>query len=76
MRFLGVNFWDLLIYLCSVYVFSGESGGVTLGALYTICRDKTSLIRQDIGIDENSRIFIVNTEGDTDPEGYWDSIWG
>jgi len=57
-------------------IVSGESGAVTLGALYTICTsEKMSNMRQQLELEENSRVMLVSTEGDTDPEGFFTSIW-
>merc|ERR1719154_660662 len=57
-------------------VESGESGAVTLGALFSICSSDNMLgLRQQLELDQNSRVLIISTEGDTDPEGFFDSIW-
>ena len=50
-------------------VISGESGAVSLGALSHICKNDLE-IREKLEINENSRILLVSTEGDTDPEGF------
>ncbi|MBR2540981.1 MAG: diaminopropionate ammonia-lyase [Mogibacterium sp.] len=49
-------------------IISGESGAVTFGALMDICKD--DIIRTEMGIDADSVILLISTEGDTDPEGY------
>lgn len=49
-------------------VVAGESGGVGLAALRRIAADP--VLRGKIGLDENSRVFLVNTEGATDPALY------
>ena len=49
-------------------VVSGESGAVTYGALTEIISD--ARMRAEMGIDGESIILLINTEGDTDPEGY------
>ena len=49
-------------------VISGESGAVTFGLLWEILRD--GALRREMKIDQESVILLVNTEGDTDPEGY------
>ena len=52
-------------------VISGESGAVTLGAVYHICTDdRLKHVRQQLEIDEKSRILLISTEGDTDPDGF------
>ena len=50
-------------------VISGESGAVSLGALSYVSKYDVE-IRKTLGIDENSRILLISTEGDTDPEGF------
>ena len=50
-------------------VISGESGAVTLGALNHICTTEPQ-IRDQLEITEDSRILLISTEGDTDPEGF------
>ena len=49
-------------------VISGESGAATYGAVLTILENEE--LRTLCGIDEDSIILLVNTEGDTDPENY------
>ena len=57
-------------------VVSGESGAVTLGALYSVCTsNKMTELREKLELNHDSRVLLVNTEGDTDPDGFFDSIW-
>ena len=49
-------------------VISGESGAVTYGLLQRILPD--SDLRQLFHITPSSVILLINTEGNTDPEGY------
>lgn len=49
-------------------VVAGESGGVGLAALLKVTSDP--LKRQKIGLAPNARIFLINTEGATDPRLY------
>jgi len=52
-------------------IISGESGAVTLGALEHICTDEAlAHVRRQLEINEESRILLISTEGDTDPDGY------
>ena len=37
--------------------------------------DRYQETRIRLGLDVDSRVLIVSTEGDTDPEGFYDSIW-
>ena len=56
----------------------GESGAVCLGALYTLMTntgEEAEKLRAALELDTGSRVLCVNTEGDTDPEGFWESIW-
>ncbi len=57
-------------------IISGESGAVTLGALFEIMTDKQNMkIRKDIGLNSDSRVLLFSTEGDTDPDLYRDIVW-
>ena len=49
-------------------VVSGESGAVTYGLLLEILQSDS--LRKQFRIQNDSVIFLINTEGDTDPEGY------
>ncbi|PWJ84506.1 diaminopropionate ammonia-lyase [Pseudaminobacter salicylatoxidans] len=49
-------------------VVAGESGGVGLAALIKVAKDEN--LRAAAGLTETSRIFLINTEGATDPALY------
>jgi diaminopropionate ammonia-lyase len=49
-------------------IVAGESGGVGLAALIQIAADTN--LRQRIGLAADARIFLINTEGATDPKLY------
>lgn len=49
-------------------VVAGESGGVGLAALIKVAKDEK--LRAAAGLTETSRIFLINTEGATDPALY------
>lgn len=49
-------------------IVAGESGGVGLAA-FLVASDDADM-RQSLGIDATSRIFVINTEGATDPAQY------
>jgi len=52
-------------------IISGESGAASMAALLTIINDESlSVARDSLGLDENTRLLILNTEGDTDPENF------
>jgi len=58
-------------------IVSGESGAVTLGALALLCSQPgLADMRDSLGLTLESRVMLVSTEGDTDPSGFMDSIWG
>lgn len=49
-------------------IISGESGAVPYGLLLHILKD--GKLRELMKIDEHSVVLLINSEGDTDPEGY------
>ena len=52
-------------------ITSGESGAVTAGLAALIAgKPEYRELRERMGIDENSVILCISTEGDTDPENY------
>ena len=52
-------------------VISGESGAATLGAAEAILTDEAlSEVRAAMGLTEDSVLFLISTEGETDPENY------
>jgi diaminopropionate ammonia-lyase len=58
-------------------VISGESGAVTLGALFEIMTARQNMkIRKDICLNSDSSVLLFSTEGDTDPDLYRDIVWG
>jgi len=58
-------------------VISGESGAVTVGALYSILTERKgcSELIEHLGLDRHSRILFVNSEGNTDPTHFRQIIW-
>ena len=57
-------------------IISGESGAVTTGLLREIMRnEKLSEVKEKLGFDENSRVLLISTEGDTDRENYRRIVW-
>ncbi len=57
-------------------VISGESGAVTTGLISAIMtRDDMKELREQLKLDENSRILLFSTEGDTDPDKYRQIVW-
>lgn len=57
-------------------IISGESGAVTLGLAASLMnhRELTS-IKEQLQLDEESKILCISTEGDTDREGYRKIVW-
>jgi diaminopropionate ammonia-lyase len=52
-------------------IVSGESGAVTAGLLSEIMRrEKHEALVGTIGLDSSSKVLLISTEGDTDPEHY------
>ncbi|MBO5573288.1 MAG: diaminopropionate ammonia-lyase [Clostridium sp.] len=59
-----------------VQVTSGESGAAPFGALATIMEfDEYKDLREQLGLDKDSRVLLFSTEGDTDPERWRNIIW-
>ncbi len=57
-------------------VVSGESGAATMGFVAEILRkERYRHIREELGLDENSRILCFSTEGDTDKANYRQIVW-
>ena len=57
-------------------MISGESGASGMGFLLELLtgRDLKKL-REQAGLNRDSRILLFSTEGDTDPENYKDIVW-
>ena len=52
-------------------IISGESGAVTTGLIYQLLSDeKFKFLAQTLKLSEKSKILLISTEGDTDPEMY------
>ena len=57
-------------------VISGESGAVGMGLLYEILRNDLYIgLKKELGLDQNSKILLLSTEGDTDPKNYLKIVW-
>lgn len=70
MRILGAPLAD------DPVVISGESGAVPLGALFTLCIEELAPdLKEALALDEESQIFMINTEGNTDPIDWRRIIW-
>ena len=53
-------------------VVAGESGGVGLAGLIQVASNPQ--LRQQIGLGRDARVFLINTEGATDPSRYEDLV--
>ncbi len=57
-------------------MIAGESGAVTLGALMFLMEKKEyQFIRDALGLDHTSKVLLVNSEGNTDPDNYLRVVW-
>lgn len=58
-------------------ITSGESGAVTTGLLALLMTSPAlAQTREQLGLDAHSRVLLISTEGDTDPQQYLDIVWG
>ena len=57
-------------------IISGESGAVTLGTLmYIMQYPPLKELREKMGLNKNSQVLLINTEGNTSPEEFRDVVW-
>jgi len=57
-------------------IVSGESGAVTLGLVYElIANNRFSHLKNKLEITKDAKILLFSTEGDTDPDAYYDIVW-
>jgi diaminopropionate ammonia-lyase len=57
-------------------VISGESGAITMGLLSVVAGiEKYKDLKQELGLDENSKVLLFSTEGNTDPNIYRRILW-
>ncbi len=58
-------------------VCSGESGAVGMGLIAAIMKDPDySELKEALELNENSKVLLFSTEGDTDPDKYKRIVWG
>ncbi len=58
-------------------VISGESGAVGMGVIDAVMTDPAyAELKAALGMDRHSRVMMISTEGDTDPENYRKIVWG
>ncbi|MFR2856288.1 MAG: diaminopropionate ammonia-lyase, partial [Hungatella sp.] len=59
-----------------VQVTSGESGAAPFGILACIMTmDEYKDLREHLGLNQDSKVLLFSTEGDTDPERYKAIVW-
>ena len=57
-------------------VVSGESGAVPLGTLFALCTQELSEeLTKALNLNADSHVFMINTEGNTDPIEFRRIIW-
>ena len=57
-------------------VISGESGSVTLGLVHALMTDPAyQELKESLNLNERSRVLLVSSEGDTDPDRYREIAW-
>ena len=57
-------------------VVSGESGAAGFGCVCELMRDPAlAPLREQLGLNETSRVLLFSTEGDTDRENYRRIVW-
>ncbi len=59
-------------------VISGESGAVTTGLLHLLMEAEdgnAARLRDKLGLDEDSIVLLVSTEGNTSPRAFRDAVW-
>ena len=57
-------------------VISGESGAVNAGLIMELMTNESLReAKEALGLDENSKVLMFSTEGDTDPDKYRSIVW-
>ncbi|WPC43546.1 diaminopropionate ammonia-lyase [Clostridium sp. JS66] len=56
-------------------IISGESGAVTAGLLSILSDNKYKDLGETLKLDKNSKVLLISTEGDTDPQIYRNIVW-
>jgi diaminopropionate ammonia-lyase len=55
---------------------AGESGAVGIGLLSLLALEPESAqLKERLGLDQDARVLVISTEGDTDPENYRQVVW-
>ena len=57
-------------------IVSGESGAAGMGLIYEIMKNPAlAELKTALSFDENARVLLISTEGDTDKENYRRIVW-
>ena len=57
-------------------VVSGESGALPLGVLFALRTDEIAAdLKEALNLNMDSQVFMINTEGNTDPIEFRRIIW-
>lgn len=57
-------------------IISGESGASTFGCMAEVLQNPAlAHLRDEMGLNEHSRVLLFSTEGDTDRENYRAIVW-
>jgi diaminopropionate ammonia-lyase len=57
-------------------IVSGESGAVTLGAVMFIMEHADAHgLRDELGLNEESQVLLINSEGNTSPDEFRSVVW-
>ena len=57
-------------------IVSGESGAAAFGAAANLLLDSDlASMKEQLGLNEHSRLLFISTEGDTDKENYRNVVW-
>ena len=57
-------------------VVSGESGAVTTGLVQWLMQHPSARAQRDaLGLNKDSSVFVISSEGDTAPETYRNAVW-
>ena len=58
-------------------VCSGESGAIGMGVIVSLMTDPDyAELKEALELNENSKVLLFSTEGDTDPDKYKSIVWG
>ena len=61
---------DAMRLLADEEIVSGESGAAGLGGLIALSNEMPGFIEENFELKDDIHVLVINTEADTDPEGY------